>query len=76
MGASRLRVWLRRGFAVLVLGVVAAAAWFVFVRDDSGEAENRDPRAAGVSRQADKVVRGLDAEEQVDQVVGGLAAGR
>lgn len=69
MGASRLRVWLRRGFAVLVLGVVAAAAWFVFAREDSGEAEKRDPRATGVSRQADQVVRGLDAEEQVDQVL-------
>ena len=69
MGASRLRVWLRRGFAVLVLGVVAAGAWFVFVRDDSGEAEERDPRAAGVSRQADLLVRGLDTEEQIDQVL-------
>jgi beta-N-acetylhexosaminidase len=69
MGASRLRVWLRRGFAVLVLGVVAAGAWFVFVRDDTGEAEERDTRLAGVSREAELLVRGLDTEEQVDQVL-------
>ena len=36
-------------------------------RDDDDGAEKR--RAVGVSRKADEVVRGLDAEQQVDQVL-------
>jgi beta-N-acetylhexosaminidase len=69
MRASRLRIWLRRGFAVAVVAVAAGVAWFVFVRagEDSDGEEKR--RAPGVSLKADEVVRGLDAEEQVDQVL-------
>ena len=69
MSTSRLRPWLRTAFAVLALGVVAAVVWFVFVRDDSGDAEEGEQRATGVSRQADEAVRGLDPEDQVDQVL-------
>ena len=69
MEAPRLRTWLRRGFAVLVLAALAAVAWLVFVRDDTGEGSEPEPRPPGVSRQASEVARGLDAEEQVDQVL-------
>ena len=69
MRASRLRIWLRRGFAVAVVAALAALAWFVFARDgDDGEGAE-EQRPAGVSRKADEVVRGLDAEQQVDQVL-------
>jgi beta-N-acetylhexosaminidase len=70
MPASRLRIWLRRGFALVVVAAVAAVAWFAFLRDGDDEADGeRQRRAPGVSRAADEVVRGLDAEEQVDQVL-------
>jgi len=69
MSTSRLRIGLRWGFAALVLGVVAAVAWFVFVRDDSDDPGDPEQRAPGVSRQADEVVRGLGADQQVDQVL-------
>ena len=69
MSTSRLRIGLRWGFAALVLGVVAAVAWFVFVRDDSDDPGDPEPRTAGVSRKADEVVRGLGADQQVDQVL-------
>ncbi len=69
MSTSRLRIGLRWGFAALVLGVVAAVAWFVFARDDSDDPREPEQRAAGVSRKADEVVRGLGADQQVDQVL-------
>ena len=69
MSTSRLRIGLRWGFAALVLGVVAAVAWFVFVRDDSDDPGDPEQRAAGVSRKAEEVVRGLGADQQVDQVL-------
>jgi beta-N-acetylhexosaminidase len=69
MEAPRLRLWLRRGFAVLVLAALAAGAWFVLVRDGGGGESDREARPAGVSRQANEVARGLDTEEQVDQVL-------
>jgi len=65
MEASRPRIWLRRGLAAVAAAAVAAVAWWILVRDDSGG----DGRAAGISRQADAVVRGLDTEQQVDQVL-------
>jgi beta-N-acetylhexosaminidase len=70
MRASRLRIWLRRGFAGVVAAAVALAAWFAFV-GDGGDDEGGDERnrAPGVSRTAGQVVRGLDAEGQVDQVL-------
>jgi beta-N-acetylhexosaminidase len=69
MRASRLRIWLRRGFAVAVVAVIAGVAWFVFVRAGDDSEGDQKRRAAGVSRTANEVVRGLDAQEQVDQVL-------
>jgi beta-N-acetylhexosaminidase len=69
MPASRLRIWLRRGFAVLLLAAVAAVAWYAFVREGEGDEPEQRKRAEGVSRKADEAVRGLDVEEQADQVL-------
>ena len=70
MRGSRLRTLLRRGFAAALVAVLAAVAWFVFVRDDGdGEGDERPARPPGVSAKAGDIVRGLDREEQVDQVL-------
>jgi beta-N-acetylhexosaminidase len=69
MGASRLRILLRRAFAVVVVAAVAVAAWILFIRDDGDGSSDDHQRARGVSVKADEVVRGLSTEEQVDQVL-------
>jgi beta-N-acetylhexosaminidase len=66
--ASRLRILARRAFAALVLAALAGVAWFLFARD-SGDDENGPDRPPGVSAKAGKLVRGLNREEQVDQVL-------
>ena len=69
MGASRLRIVLRRVFAVLVLAAMAGAAWVLFVRDSGDGDDSKPPRTPGVSARAADEVRELSREEQVDQVL-------
>ena len=69
MGASRLRILLRRVFAVVLVAALGAVGWYVFVRDDGDGDRAEHRRARGVSVKADEVVQGLSVEEQVDQVL-------
>ena len=68
MEAPRLRILLRRAFALLVVAALGAAAWFLFLRDTNGN-DDRPERPAGVSARAGEVVRGLNRAEQVEQVL-------
>jgi beta-N-acetylhexosaminidase len=68
MGNPRLRMVLRRGFALAVLAALAAVAWFLFVRDSGDDGRERT-RIPGVSAKAGELVRGLDRAGQVDQVL-------
>jgi beta-N-acetylhexosaminidase len=69
MGASRLRILLRRLFAVVVIAAVAAVGWYLFVRDDGDWDGDARQRARGVSVKADEAARSLGRGEQVDQVL-------
>ena len=69
MRGSRLRVMLRRAFALGVLAALGVAAWLLLVRDSGDDDEGRRVRIPGVSAKAGKVVQGLDRSEQVDQVM-------
>ena len=69
MRASRLRIWLRRGFAVALVAALAAVAWFVFVRDDDdGDGDEAPGRRASRARPTSSS-GASSTEEQVDQVL-------
>ncbi len=68
MRGSRLRIVLRRGFALAVLAALGAVGWFLFVRDSGDDGRERS-RIPGVSAKAGDLVRGLDRAGQVDQVL-------
>ena len=68
MRGSRLRIVLRRGFALALLAALGAVAWFLFVRDSGDDGRERT-RIPGVSAKAGELVRGLDRAGQVDQVL-------
>lgn len=69
MGASRLRILLRRVFAVVLVVALAAVGWYLFVRDDGDGNGDEHQRGRGVSVKTDELVLDLSAEEQVDQVL-------